>query len=150
MIELEQMREVHLLQDRVELLGSVPPGQVGDVSVCDRTMRLVVSHLLQQVLNRGQIYLSTSLTEAFGSSIIEAASTGLFIVSTKVGGVPEVLPEDMIEFARPDADGESFGPPLDPHVLTLLSLDQTSSSRWASPSISFDRKGTIPLSRMDD
>lgn len=62
--------------------------------------------LVAQVLNRGQIYLSTSLTEAFGSSIIEAASTGLFIVSTKVGGVPEVLPEDMIEFARPDADGE--------------------------------------------
>ncbi|GHJ86049.1 hypothetical protein NliqN6_2451 [Naganishia liquefaciens] len=86
MVDLEQMREVHLLQDRVELLGSIPPGQVGDV------------------LNRGQIYLSTSLTEAFGSSIIEAASTGLFIVSTKVGGVPEVLPEDMIEFARPDAD----------------------------------------------
>lgn len=56
-------------------------------------------------MNRGQIYLSTSLTEAFGTSIIEAASTGLFIVSTKVGGVPEILPEDMIEFARPDADG---------------------------------------------
>ncbi|KAJ9109555.1 hypothetical protein QFC20_003301 [Naganishia adeliensis] len=86
MVELEQMREMHLLQDRIELLGSVPPGQVGNV------------------LNRGQIYLSTSLTEAFGTSIIEAASTGLFIVSTKVGGVPEILPEDMIEFARPDAD----------------------------------------------
>lgn len=31
MIELEQMREVHLLQDRIQLLGSVPPGQVGNV-----------------------------------------------------------------------------------------------------------------------
>lgn len=45
MIELEQMREVHLLQDRVELLGSVPPGEVGDVRLSDRTMRLVVAHL---------------------------------------------------------------------------------------------------------
>ena len=69
-----------------------------------------------QVLNRGQIYLSTSLTEAFGSSIIEAASTGLFIVSTKVGGVPEVLPEDMIEFARPDADGRSVEQPCEQHT----------------------------------
>jgi phosphatidylinositol glycan class A protein len=79
-------------------------------------------------LNRGQIYLSTSLTEAFGSSIIEAASTGLFIVSTKVGGVPEVLPEDMIEFARPDADGELITPhwnsktkAIFPDIITALS-----------------------------
>jgi phosphatidylinositol glycan class A protein len=60
-----------------------------------------------QVLNRGQIYLNTSLTEAFGISIIEAASAGLFVVSTKVGGIPEILPDDMIEFARADEDGTS-------------------------------------------
>ena len=56
---------------------------------------------------RGQIYLNTSLTEAFGISIIEAASAGLFVVSTKVGGVPEILPGDMIEFARAEEDGQS-------------------------------------------
>jgi phosphatidylinositol glycan class A protein len=63
--------------------------------------------LIFQVLNRGQIYLNTSLTEAFGISIIEAASAGLFVVATKVGGVPEILPRDMIEFARADEDGMS-------------------------------------------
>ncbi|WWC70601.1 uncharacterized protein I206_104552 [Kwoniella pini CBS 10737] len=86
MVELEQMREKYQLQDRVELLGRVKPGDVRDV------------------LNRGQIYLNNSLTEAFGISIIEAASTGLFVVATKVGGVPEILPEDMIEFARADEE----------------------------------------------
>lgn len=55
---------------------------------------------------RGQIYLNTSLTEAFGISIIEAAAAGLFVVATKVGGVPEILPDDMIEFARADDEGE--------------------------------------------
>jgi phosphatidylinositol glycan class A protein len=60
-----------------------------------------------QVLNQGQIYLCTSLTEAFGISIIEAASAGLFIVSTKVGGVPEVLPKDMIEFVSPNSSGKA-------------------------------------------
>lgn len=59
-----------------------------------------------QVLVRGQIYLNTSLTEAFGISIIEAASAGLFVVSTKVGGVPEILPRDMIGFTRADEEGE--------------------------------------------
>ena len=58
------------------------------------------------MLVRGQIYLNTSLTEAFGISIIEAASAGLFVVRTKVGGVPEILPEDMIEFTRADEEGE--------------------------------------------
>ncbi|WWC62404.1 uncharacterized protein I303_105000 [Kwoniella dejecticola CBS 10117] len=86
MVELEQMREKYQLQDRVELLGRVKPGDVRDV------------------LNRGQIYLNNSLTEAFGISIIEAASAGLFVVATKVGGVPEILPEDMIEFARADEE----------------------------------------------
>lgn len=53
-----------------------------------------------QLLVRGQIYLNTSLTEAFGISIIEAASCGLLVVATKVGGVPEILPRDIITFAE--------------------------------------------------
>ena len=87
MVELEQMREKYQLQDRIELLGTVEPSEV------------------RNVLTRGQIYLNTSLTEAFGISIIEAACAGLFVVSTRVGGVPEILPENMIEFARADEDG---------------------------------------------
>ncbi len=50
--------------------------------------------------------MNTSLTEAFGIAIVEAACAGLYVVSTKVGGVPEILPEDMISFANPDEDGE--------------------------------------------
>jgi hypothetical protein len=30
----------------------------------------------------------------------------LLVVSTKVGGLPEVLPDDMIIFARTDVDGK--------------------------------------------
>lgn len=53
--------------------------------------------------------MNTSLTEAFGIAIVEAACAGLYVVSTRVGGVPEILPEDMISFANPDEDGN----PLD-------------------------------------
>jgi phosphatidylinositol N-acetylglucosaminyltransferase subunit A len=35
---------------------------------------------------------------------LEAASTGLLVVSTNVGGVTEVLPEDLIYLAKPDPD----------------------------------------------
>ena len=48
--------------------------------------------------------MNTSLTESFGIAIVEAACTGLYVVSTKVGGVPEILPPDMISFANPDED----------------------------------------------
>lgn len=55
---------------------------------------------------QGHIFLNSSLTEAFGIGILEAACCGLFIVSTRVGGVPEILPDGMISFAEPDTEGE--------------------------------------------
>lgn len=58
-----------------------------------------------KVLSRGSIFMNTSLTESFGIAILEAACTGLYVVSTRVGGVPEILPQDMISFAEPEADG---------------------------------------------
>jgi len=54
--------------------------------------------------------MNTSLTEAFCIAILEAACAGLYVVSTRVGGIPEILPEDMISFANPDEDGDSLNP----------------------------------------
>lgn len=86
MAELERMVERHGLQDRVEILGNVPPSCVSEV------------------MRRGDIYLNTSLTESFGIVLLEAASTGLYVVSTKVGGIPEVLPPHMVEYADDVSD----------------------------------------------
>jgi phosphatidylinositol glycan class A protein len=80
MVDLEQMREVHLLQDRVELRTCISQFSTPEPRLLARQTH--VAHL-----SRGD-RTQEPLTEAFGSSIIEAASTGLFIVSTKVGGVP--------------------------------------------------------------
>lgn len=85
-LDLEQMRERYFLQERVTLIGAVKHEKVRDVMV------------------RGEIYLHPSLTEAFGTVIVEAASCGLYIVTTKVGGIPEVLPLHMTSFADPDED----------------------------------------------
>ncbi|KAK7059722.1 phosphatidylinositol N-acetylglucosaminyltransferase subunit A [Favolaschia claudopus] len=86
LIDILQMREKHLLQDRIKLLGPVR-----HTDVCS-------------VLTQGSIYMSTALTESFGIAILEAACAGLYVVSTRVGGVPEILPKDMISFANPDED----------------------------------------------
>ena len=85
-IDLEQMLDRHILHDRVTLLGPVRHEEVRDVMV------------------RGHIYLHPSLTEAFGTVLVEAASCNLLIVCTRVGGIPEVLPGHMTVFAKPEED----------------------------------------------
>lgn len=85
-LDLEQLVERNKLHDRVELLGRVEHSKVRDVLV------------------KGHIFLNCSLTEAFCIAIVEAASCGLAVVSTNVGGVPEVLPPHLIRLADPRAD----------------------------------------------
>ncbi|KAI5969673.1 SPT14 [Candida margitis] len=85
-LDLEQMREKYFLQERVQLVGAVKHEEV------------------RNVMTQGEIYLHPSLTEAFGTVIVEAASCGLYVVTTRVGGIPEVLPSNMTSFAEPEED----------------------------------------------
>ncbi|KAK3110374.1 Phosphatidylinositol N-acetylglucosaminyltransferase GPI3 subunit [Teratosphaeriaceae sp. CCFEE 6253] len=84
-------------QPRVVLIGGIRHEEVRDVMV------------------RGHLLLSTSLTEAFGTVLVEAASCGLMVVATRVGGVPEVLPSNMTVFVLPEVEdivrgiGEAVG-----------------------------------------
>lgn len=74
---------------------------------------------VRDVLVQGHIFLNTSLTEAFCMAIVEAASCGLQIVSTRVGGIPEVLPEDLIILCEPSVKSLCEG--LEKAVLQLKS-----------------------------
>ena len=56
------------------------------------------------VLIQGDVFINASLTEAFCIAIVEAAAAGLVVVSTRVGGVPEVLPPGMLILADPTPD----------------------------------------------
>jgi phosphatidylinositol N-acetylglucosaminyltransferase subunit A len=80
--ELEQMVDEHGLMEKIRMMQEVSHNKVGDL------MRM------------GDIFLNTSLTETFCIAIMEAASCGLHVVSTNVGGIHEVLPPDMITFSR--------------------------------------------------
>lgn len=81
--ELKFLIQKFKLEDRVELLGYVNHKDVGSV------------------LNRGHIFLNASVTEAFCIAALEAASAGLLVVTTDVGGTPEILPEDLLYLAKP-------------------------------------------------
>ena len=69
---LQHMVATHNLHGRVRLEGAVSHAAV------------------RALLVRGDVFLNTSLTEAFCMAIVEAAAAGLLVVSTDVGGVPEV------------------------------------------------------------
>jgi phosphatidylinositol glycan class A protein len=84
---LEKMRVEHGLEDRVEMLGFLRG--------CEAVRNTLV---------RGHIFLNVSLTESFCIAILEAASAGLLVVTTNVGGITEVLPEDMMFAANPNAE----------------------------------------------
>jgi phosphatidylinositol glycan class A protein len=86
LLSLQEMVERDRLEHRVEFLGSVPHVNVAGV------------------LRQGHVFLNCSLTESFCIAILEAASCGLLVVSTNVGGVPEVLPPDMIVLADPNVE----------------------------------------------
>ena len=81
---LEEVREKHQLHDRIQLLGGLEHSQVRDVSSHNSIshniiMSISILHFPFQVLVQGDIFLNTSLTEAFCIAIVEAASCGYVI-----------------------------------------------------------------------
>ncbi|KAG1661248.1 N-acetylglucosaminyl-phosphatidylinositol biosynthetic protein [Nymphon striatum] len=86
-IVLEEILEKYALQERVKILGSLNHNDV------------------RNVLVKGHLFLNTSLTEAFCIAIVEAAACGLKVVSTSVGGIPEVLPPHLIYLTEPTVAG---------------------------------------------
>ncbi len=107
-IDMDQMIEGHRLQNRVKLIGSIRHEEVRDIMV------------------QGDIYLHASLTEAFGTVLVEAASCGLLVVTTRVGGIPEVLPNHMTVFANPSVES------LTKNTLRAIKLIETKSVNTSS------------------
>lgn len=81
--EMKKIADNYEFSDNIELLGYVPHKDIVNV------------------LQRGQFFLNCSLTDAFCISNVEAASCGLYVVSTDTGGIPEVLPEPMRTLVSP-------------------------------------------------
>lgn len=64
---------------------------------------MVPHYQVHNVLNRGHIFINTSIAEAFCIAVLEAVACGLKVVSTNVGGIPEILPHDMVLLAEPNS-----------------------------------------------
>ncbi|XP_953394.1 glycosyl transferase, putative [Theileria annulata] len=103
---LRGMVDKHYLHDRVKILGYIP------------------THEVNKVLRQGHIFLNTSQTESFCIALLEAASSGLILVSTDVGGIPEVLPHDIILLS--EYDPVAISNKIDEAISMLQTADTSS------------------------
>ncbi|KAK2196402.1 bifunctional PIGA [Babesia duncani] len=118
---LVEMIDEHYLHHRVTLLGSVQPVNV------------------PKLLQRGHIFINCSTTESFCIAILEAAACGLLVVATHVGGVPEILPSDMLHTTDCNVEGVLCGiiaaieqlPNVNPHEMHARVVSMYSWERVA-------------------
>lgn len=92
--QLKRFAELLGVEDRIEWVGYVPEEELGDYYAS------------------ADLFVSPSLSEPFGITIVEALSVGTRVVATE-SGAAEVLPEDCVIEVEPDshsiADGIEYG-----------------------------------------
>ena len=79
----EEFRNKSFYKDRITVLGQVPHDRV------------------PEILRQGHIFLNCSFIDSFCLSSVEAIACGLFVVSTNVGGISEVLPPECCTLCEP-------------------------------------------------
>lgn len=87
---LEVLVSKYSLSCRVELTGSVE------------------HDVVPNILRKCDIFLNCSLTESFGSSLVEAAACGLLVVSTGVDAIPSLLKNDVLFHTTSDHSAKAI------------------------------------------
>ena len=62
----------------------------------------IVHDDVPEVLRQGHFFLNCSLIDSFCLSSVEAIACGLFVISTNVGGISEVLPAECCTLCEPN------------------------------------------------
>lgn len=74
------------------------------------------------ILSRAQLMVHPARQEPFGLVILEAASLGVPVIATRVGGIPEIIE---------DRRSGRLVPPDDPHTLAAVTIDMLADTRTA-------------------
>src|SRR5205085_4555838 len=105
---------------RLVLVGEGPeePGiraLVGQLGLGEQVLFLGLRHDVARLLRAADLFLLTSISEGIPLTLIEAMAAGLPVVSTRVGGVGEVVEDGLTGLLAPSGDdGE-----LADHLLRL-------------------------------
>src|SRR5690606_36370820 len=70
-----------------------------------------------ELLQKADIYLQTSVTEAMPNTIIEASYFSLPLVSSRIGGIPEVVEDGVTGFLSEACNPEGYANSLEKLIL---------------------------------
>lgn len=84
------------LEERVQFLGARPHGEV--LAWMRRALMLVLPSILTR----------SGRTEGLGMVLLEAAATGVPVVGSRIGGIPEVVVDGQTGFLVPDRDPDAL------------------------------------------
>ncbi len=101
------------LPSRLVLIGDGPErGRVQQTAeeegIADRVLFLGKQESVAEILSCADLFLLPSATESFGLVALEAMSCGVPVVATRVGGVPEVVPDGEAGFLAAIGDVETM------------------------------------------
>ncbi len=86
----------------ITLVGSIPDGWP-----CPPNLKVVSNvdqPLLRAIYNDHQVYVQASAFEGFPNALCEAMACGCFPVGSNVAGIPDIIEDDGLLFARRDAE----------------------------------------------
>jgi phenylacetate-CoA ligase len=78
-----------------------------DIQGVTLTGRLTRDRVAEE-LNRAEVFLNTSLTDGMPSALLEASACGLPIVSTAVGGIPDMIEDGVNGCLAPTGDDDAL------------------------------------------
>jgi len=163
LIHTSNFRVVKRVSDTIKILDLVKKevptklilvGDGPDRSECERLSRelnlqddvifLGKQDGLEEILTCGDIFLMPSQSESFGLAALEAMSCGLPVVSSSVGGLPELNMHNKTGYIAEFGDVERMAK----YTLTLLQNDKKyqifSTNARARAVVNFDLKIVIP------
>jgi len=106
---------------RLILIGDGPEIPIArelaeDLDVLDRVTFVGVVDQVAPLLNEADLFLLPSSTESFGLVALEAMASGVPVIASNIGGIPEVVEDGVSGFLAPVGDVDRMAE----HALRLL------------------------------
>ncbi len=114
-----------VLDSRLILVGDGPDALVAremgqELGILDRIKFVGIVDRVAPLLARADLFLLPSSTESFGLVALEAMASGVPVIASDVGGIPEVVEHRRTGFLSPVGDVDSMAA----HAIELLQNDK--------------------------